>query len=79
MLILEFGGAFPWVRRHRCAPTLQAAQTPVETPPHRSWVQTDEGIGWLDHHGPSGYFVRLQDGRLIQRTADQFTHVEAPR
>ena len=77
-MLIEFGGRFPWVRRHQCAQPQKFALPPAEVSFHQTWVKTDQGLGWLHHHEANGYIVQLQDGRLIQRTPDQFTHVEEP-
>lgn len=73
-MVIEISWRWPFVRKHVCHARLRA----VHTPPHRTWVKTDQGVGWLDHHEADGYVVQLKDGRHIKRRTDQFTHVEGP-
>lgn len=73
--LIELSARFPWVRRHRCTPV----QTPAAAVPddvHRSWVMTAEGRGFLHSHDAHGYWIQLDDGRLIQ--TNDFTAVAAP-
>lgn len=62
-LHLIIGGKFPWVRSRVEKPRPAPA---VDTPPHRCWVITEHGVGWLDHHDSDGYHVRLKDNTLVQ-------------
>jgi hypothetical protein len=69
---------WPWVklRRSRVASLSGVRVTPLVTSgPHRSWVMTDQGRGFLDHHSNGVYTVQLDTGGVIYRRAGEFKNV----
>ena len=72
-MVIELSWRWPFVRKHICE--VRQASVAADTPPHMTWVNTDQGRGWLHHHESDGYVIQLESGKLIKRTPDQFEHL----
>lgn len=71
-MLLELTLRWPFVRRIR--PSI-ASTAGVPAGVHRSWVRTDQGVGWIHHHEPDGYVIELRTGALVKRTVGSFTNI----
>lgn len=70
-MLIELSWRWPFVRRV-VAPAPSQAGIPAGA--HRSWVRTDQGVGWIHHHEPDGYVIELRSGGLVKRPVGSFTN-----
>lgn len=65
---------WPWVKLRRSDIAGASNERPAEASPHRSWVVTDKGRGYLDFHSAGVYTVQLDTGEQIYRRAGEFAN-----
>lgn len=85
LLQVELRLGWPPIRVSRIRggpPVLAAAPPTTDNPPHRSWVVTDEGLGWIHHHEADGYVIQLVTNEVKKFAHGSWRHAkdnEAPR
>lgn len=78
MFRLEFGGAFPWVREHKC-PVAEPGKPVLPWQSHKAWVRLKDGrLGVIDHFKSDGNFgVRPMnpDGTYFPNPSTHWTDI----